>query len=363
MEAPLQRQAVKESTRKAVRRRSLLPLKIIDGYLLHYAIESTVRGLLWFAGLLLMFAVITAVRKVLESSIPIINMWELVIYQMPRIIAFTLPMSILFGTVQTFSDLSGRGEVTALHAGGMSLPRMVWAPLGWGAILAAIAFFLQEAVVPSAELKKDLVLKQKTEEALTAQGRFTFVDPPRGGPLKRIIHAEKFDAKTSTLIRPRIQIYNPDGSVQMELKAERGQWDFSSGDWTFYNAKTIVFPKEGSEFGSGGIESIFDRVQGRQQFNRDIAPSPGLMGQASSRERDALERQNFEMVSIIDLWQYRQTLYARLRASQRSAGQRPVRQSRQLRNVGKRFFLATDQEEIEKRIKGATFGLHDKIAT
>jgi lipopolysaccharide export LptBFGC system permease protein LptF len=74
------------------------------------------------------------------QSLPMSTLFEFMWYQIPRIVQYALPMSVLFGTVQTFSDLSARGEMTALWAGGMSLKRMLRAPLLWGCILAAFVF-------------------------------------------------------------------------------------------------------------------------------------------------------------------------------------------------------------------------------
>jgi len=339
MEAPLQRRAAKGTSQKVTRRRPQLPLKIVDRYLFHFVAEATFRGLFWFAGLLFMFAVITVMRKAIGNPISLGMMLQLAVLYLPRIITFSLPMSILFGTVQTFSDLSGRGEVTALYAGGMSLPRMVWAPLGWGAMLALIAFFLQEAVVPSCELQRDNLLSQGSQQALAGK-QFTFMDPPPGsGPLKRIIQADSFDPKTSTLHGPVIQIFNPDHSIALQIEAERGQWDFGSGDWVFHNGKSIMFPKDQDVGGS--ITSDFTTIEGRQVAKRDLAPSPRMLGQATTRQRDALERRKFEMVSVSDLMRYRETLRVRLQAA----------------------MAAGEIKEIGNRIDGATFGIHDKIAT
>ncbi|HVF85844.1 MAG TPA: LptF/LptG family permease, partial [Abditibacteriaceae bacterium] len=85
------------------------PIKIADAYLLRHVAEATVRGLFWFAGLLMMVTVITAVQRVVNQSLNWVGVFQLLATELPRVFVFTLPMSVLYGTVQTFADLSSKG--------------------------------------------------------------------------------------------------------------------------------------------------------------------------------------------------------------------------------------------------------------
>jgi hypothetical protein len=137
------------------------PLTIADRYLFWQLVSATLRGLVWFGGILLVVIVLTSLRKMSQQSLPITTLLEFIWYQIPRIVQYALPMSLLFGTVQTFSELSARGEITALWAGGMSLNRMLRAPLLWGVVLAGFVFVLQEFLVPGAETKVKELRTQK----------------------------------------------------------------------------------------------------------------------------------------------------------------------------------------------------------
>ena len=87
-------------------RKSLVPGKIVDAYLFGHVAEATLRGLGMFVMLLLFFAVITATRKLLDSSLSLAGAGELIIYQLPRIILFTMPMGTLYGTLHAFPKSS-----------------------------------------------------------------------------------------------------------------------------------------------------------------------------------------------------------------------------------------------------------------
>lgn len=146
----------------------LFRLKIIDGYLLHHVVSATLQGFLWFAGLLLAVAVITSARKVVTDGLPLNLLLVLIGYEVPRIVLFTLPMSLLFATVQTFSDLSLHGELTAIQVAGASLPRLLWGPFMWAVVLTLASFALQEWAVPASEAHKDVGLLNAARSSIAA---------------------------------------------------------------------------------------------------------------------------------------------------------------------------------------------------
>lgn len=117
--ASAQTATTKTTTRK--KRRKEGPLKIVDSYLLRHVREGTLRGLLWFGGLLFMVTAVSALRSALADQVSISALVNQVLFQVPRIILFALPMSVLYGTTQAFTELSSESEITALWAGGVSL--------------------------------------------------------------------------------------------------------------------------------------------------------------------------------------------------------------------------------------------------
>lgn len=317
-------------------RRFRLPVKIADAYLLTSVLEATLRGLFWFAGLLVAFAVISAVRRVVADQLPVSVMFELVLYQMPRAILFTLPISILYGTAQTFTELSTRGELTALGTGGMSLPRMVRAPLVLGVLLALIAFWLQESVVPRAERQSKDVARQSAMDSTAVQKDFRLSDLDNG----RIIQADIFEPKTRTLINPSITLFNESKQVGMEIVAERAQWDIASGEWIFFNGRSRFTPR---------IESVNPKPEELplgfwtqfEQLDVDVMPDPEFLKEQTRTINYHLDKKNYEMLSITDLRSYlnKQPLWLAEVTSPKV------------------------KEDILRRMRSLKFGIHDKIAT
>lgn len=321
------------------RRGPRLPGKIVDVYLFGSVLEATWRGITWFGGLLFAFAVITAVRKFVESSLSFSGMLLLLIYQMPRIFLFALPMSLLFGTLQTFADLSFRGEIIALGVGGMSLPRMLRAPLLAGLLLTILSFFVQEALVPGAETRYDDLLERKALESLAAQKTFSYQDPPRGmGELKRSITAKRFDPVNKVLYQPRIQLFDEMHRPNMLMEAKEVHWDSLNKGWEFTDGYVdyITYRK--------GLPK-HNLLQFSSATNKEIKgidkalPSPEGLNSATKDLREHMQHKDFELYSIAEMWQFLQSL----------ASEKPKNNS--------------ESRELRKLKASVTYGMHDKIAT
>lgn len=323
-EAAMRRAAVRRARRRG-------PFKIADAYLFAQVAAATLRSLLWFAGLLIIAGALTAVRRFANGELSALGMAQVLMYQLPRVFVFTLPMSTLFGTVSTFTEMSGRGEITALGAGGWNLKRLLRAPLLWGAILSVVAFMTQEALVPAAETRKAEIMKEQGILMVAGSGAVSLRDPAKG-PLKSVVQADHFDPKTNVLIHPSITIYKG-LTVSMIVTAEKGFWDQNANKWKFSNGTIQTFPK-GKADGADYMKSEFDEI-----YQADTPP-PGRFSAAGKSLTENLESGNFEMVSIRDLYAWRTSLEEERADTPQEYG--------------------ASRDDL---IRGATFGIHDKIAT
>ncbi len=318
--------------------------KIIDSYLLRCLASSTVRGLLWFGGLLVMVAVITAARKASDQSLPLSSMIQLIYLQLPRVFLFSLPMGVLYGTTEAFTELSGNGELTAIFAAGASLRRLLQMPLCWGIALTLFSFFVQDALVPRAEVAKNQVVANSVMAAL-GNGKLIYQDPPPGqGSLRRIVQAQRFDPKTNTLTRPVVQIFDADQRLALQISAERGIWNRDTNRWKFMHGQLTIFPTQNANASStrkhvdnannsASMSSEFDELE------RNEAPAPGVLSGATKTLRQHMEHGDFEMTTFSQLWNYRAQLMEQgPDADQTSANH-------------------------QKLLRVLTYGLHDKIAT
>ena len=315
-------------------RPKLLPLA--DGFVVGGIALATLRSIGWFAGLFMAFALVQAAKNVATADVPLAIAAQGLALQLPRIVLFTIPASLLYGTVATFSEMSSRGEVTALMCGGMSLWRMLRWPLGFAVGLTLFAFWLQEVVVPDFELRKSNLTASVAESILQNQKFKPLVDYDNNDALSRIVQAQKFDIKSKTIVAPVIQIFRPDGIVVTEIKAQRAAWDKAQKAWVFYQGSTRTLKDKTAKSDFTTVLSEFPQFV----VTTDKMPDPNTFDVGEKSARDQIERRNYEMVSWRQLDAYRAEQIARL--------QTPGN---------------TEQKDVKKEIRRETYGIHDKFAT
>ncbi len=344
----------------ASRRAKSRPLKILDRYVLRCLAASTLRGLLWFGGLLVTVAVITAARQISDKSLPLSSLVQLVSLQFPRVFLFTLPMAVLYGTTEAFTELSSSGELTAMLAAGTDRRQLIQMPILWGIALAVLSFCVQDFLMPRAETAKNALVARSVTEAM-GTGSLRYYDPPLGkGALRRIVQAQSFDPKTNVLTRPVVQFLDENQKLTLQISAERGVWNRDTNQWSFQNGKLTTFPRQkpnapgesstrtrpSSTISGGKIESLsLDFAE----LKRGDTPAPGILRGAEKSLRQHLEHGDFEVVSFAQLWDYRAQMQ-----TQSADG------SDNKSSDGK---SSDDRARDQTLIRGLTYGLHDKIAT
>ncbi len=322
-------------------RRGFWPLA--DGYLEANVVGGFLRGLMWFVGLFMAFVLVSGAQKVAQQKMPLSLLLQFIALQVPRIVVFTIPSALLFGTVSTFTEMSSRGEVTALMAGGMSLKRMLRAPLVAAIFLSVSAFFLQETIVPQCELRRGAIGVAALQNAKASQ-IFPIIDKGETGKVERIIEADAFDAKNIVLTNPDIRINQADGT-SLHITAQSARWDKTRGEWVFVKGRTareptLGRPKKSDQSGFGVV--YFEE----QSFRAQMALDPASLSKTKRDLPQQLLDHNFEMVSLAELRAYRNDITNRVQRTQQS-------DPRNLKKI----------EFWNGELRAATFGIHDKIAT
>ncbi len=303
-------------------------LPILDRYLLGNVANSILGGLALFLIVLLVAVIITGLQKIVSNGLSAGEFLRFIGLQLPRMIVFALPMAVLFGCVQTFSTLAKAGEIVAMQAAGMSLVRMLRAPLFCALLATFVVFYLQESLVPRLERDKDAILVAHIQEKVGSVGTFRFEDPPSDqGPLKTLIQARGFDLKLKTLSKPRISSYDADHRMTQQTSAEIARW--SGRDWVLQRAEIVTLNAQTGGATTAKFPSL--RIE---------LPPPAFLGRSEDALQKRLTKGDFLMVSIPEVIAYRESLLLQKRA-------------------------ARTKDEIKtstKAVRTATFGIHEKIA-
>ncbi|GAI92028.1 unnamed protein product, partial [marine sediment metagenome] len=88
--------------------------KLFDRYILKEIISPFIIGLFAYTFVLLMNQILDMSELFIERGVPLQVVLVLFIYLIPAMMAFSLPMSVLLGTLSGLSRMSSDIEVTAL---------------------------------------------------------------------------------------------------------------------------------------------------------------------------------------------------------------------------------------------------------
>ena len=267
--------------------RALARPTILDRYVASELVGPFVFGLAAFT---LSFAAINILaigRLVSEEHAPLIAAVEYFLWQLPQVIVTVVPIAMLLGTLLALGRLSGESELIAMKAGGVGLVRAVAPLLVIGIAVSIGAYFLQERVVPFAN-DQAVYLREETIKHIGAfgGGQHTVITQLPGGG-KQVTYFGAFQPTTGQLLFVTIITYGPDNRPRGIVFSDRGHYKTPS--WTFDNATTYRFAKDGS----------VDEYAQLPHATIDVGQKPSQIQQrAADNNRESMSR--VQIKEIID---------------------------------------------------------------
>ncbi|MFQ5810395.1 MAG: LptF/LptG family permease [Armatimonadota bacterium] len=184
-------------------------------------------------------------------------------YRLPKMLAFTFPMSMLLAAVLGYNRLSGDGETTAMRAGGISFFRIELVGIAFAAVIGALVYWMSEEVVPRAERAAErAVLVGQYRRAVRED---VFFRMPADGPLRRVVVADEFDHPKG-ILRGVTIIELDQGRLSTAYWAEEAIWREYS--WELRTVRFIAGPFTGATAAVKTIDPI-------EAAPSDITDQPG----------------------------------------------------------------------------------------
>jgi lipopolysaccharide export system permease protein len=172
--------------------------------------------------------------KLQESKLHLLDVLEYSAAITPEFLVMVLPITLLLALLYTLTNHSRHNEITAMRAAGISLLRICAPYFVVGCILSVALFLMNEFVVPRSMEWKNQILTRYVEKAGDVESKTVIRNlgftNARG---HRAWFMSEYRLITAEMIRPQVNWYAPDGSIQL-LRADRAKR--INGVWTFYNA-------------------------------------------------------------------------------------------------------------------------------
>lgn len=213
-------------------------MRILDRYIIAELLWPFVGGLLTFVVLITGHMLFLAIEVLVEHRVPLGRAIEYVWWQVPGSAIMALPVATLLAASLALNRLARDHELIALRAAGVSVLRLLGAPLLVGLLAAGLSLWLSGSVAPYARaaadgLLRDVILTQKTlvfrpgkfedtgrgvrlyvEGVETARdkvyGLYAFCLRPESSPL--LVHAREATFAGASLLIPQPRVYELDTS-------------------------------------------------------------------------------------------------------------------------------------------------------
>jgi LPS export ABC transporter permease LptF/LPS export ABC transporter permease LptG len=127
--------------------------KIFDRYVLKELFPPFFIGLLAYSFVLLMNQILLLSELFIARGVPFRTVLDLLVFLVPSVLAFTVPMSVLMGILAGLSRMSSDAEITALKTLGVSFKRLLWPVLIFSLFGFLITSILALYLAPRANYK------------------------------------------------------------------------------------------------------------------------------------------------------------------------------------------------------------------
>lgn len=135
-------------------------MKILRGYLIREMSRPFWGALLVFTFVLVSSNIIRLIELIITKGIPFVDVGRLFFWQIPSLLSYIFPMSILTAILITLGRLSADREITAMKASGLNIFRLEFPLILVGLSFSLFSIILNNEIIPYARFVSRKIIKQ-----------------------------------------------------------------------------------------------------------------------------------------------------------------------------------------------------------
>ncbi|MDO5563125.1 MAG: LptF/LptG family permease [Synergistaceae bacterium] len=219
--------------------------KVLDKFILKELMGPFFFGIMSFTIILVAGSLLFQIADlVIQRGVSMGVVIRLFIYYLPKIMAYTIPMSCLLAALLGFGKLSANSEIVALKSAGLSFQRIVRPVIIATFIISIAAFFINETIVPVSErAAANVMMYEVFKESPPLFKEKIFLKEEGGGVLKRVIYIDKMRISDGNMEEIVVQEFD-DGRLARIISAKSGKWIY--GSWWIEKGNVFEVNKEGA---------------------------------------------------------------------------------------------------------------------
>lgn len=218
--------------------------RILWRYIVRDVLLHTLLGLLIFTLLLVVQNMLRFLEELLGAGVTAGDLLQLMLIVLPSYLAYAIPTALLFGVLLTFGRMSADGEIIAMRASGLSVPRVLPPVLLIGACATLITAYVSFEVEPRSHLAmKRLVRHLARAVELVRPGEFRTIGQrlvyvreagDEACPLAGVLIADKAVQRRSLYITARCGSVESAEQATLSLRLHDGSIHFDEPEGESY---------------------------------------------------------------------------------------------------------------------------------
>ncbi|WP_413440179.1 LptF/LptG family permease [Synechococcus sp. MIT S1220] len=240
---------------KQLKRLTWMRLPLLDRWMVVEVIGPLLFFIALFTLLLLTGGVMfELVRQMVDKNLPLAIAVQVLLFSMPRWLAFSVPMGTLMACLFVFTRLSANSELTALRSLGVTTIRMITAAMVLSIVMTGFTFFLNDVVVPRSNRFAEVTLQRALGRSLATEKGEDIIYPQFGRlssdadeesrrGLTQLFYARSF--ANGEMLNVTVLDFSRVGFTQM-LVAEKAIWNEAQAQWDFFDGQNLTLSPNGS---------------------------------------------------------------------------------------------------------------------
>lgn len=222
-----------------------LSLRALDKFILGELMEPFFFGIMAFSIILIAGSLLFKIADlVIQRGVSLGIVIRLFLYYLPKLVAYTIPMSCLLAALLGFGKLSSNSEIVALKSAGLSFSRIVRPVFAASCIVSIATFFINETLVPVSErAAANVMMYEVMKQAPPVFKEKVFLREEGRGGLKRMIYVGRIDVKTGEMRDILVDEFE-NGRIVRIVTAREGKW--IDGSWWMFDGRVHEIDKTGA---------------------------------------------------------------------------------------------------------------------
>lgn len=275
-------------------------MKRLDRYILTEMLGPFLFGIGAFLAILVGVQLLyEMLRMIYQAGFPACAAVRIFLLEIPGMIALTLPMATMFGSLMAIGRLSSDGELVAMRAGGISVFRVGAPIIVFGLLVSVGGLLINESIVPPSK-KRAFEIARQARATAGDDGGFLFQIRNAEGQTERILYADEIDPETLEMRNVFVFDFTlgerPELFTATSARWQGEQWHLENVEHTWWlasNRSVQVSPPEATITVGRSREEV-------EQIRK--GPDDMTLGELAAQTRTARKRGDLERANR--LWMH-----------------------------------------------------------